>query len=73
MSPRLPRLTSGELRKIIEVWGFSLVRQKGSHMQFKNNQGVRITIPEHGNKILHPKIIKTVLHDTGREVADLEK
>ena len=53
--------------------GFSLARQSGSHMIYKSAAGKRVTIPFHGSKILHPKILKNILRDAGIGVEDLEK
>lgn len=63
MSPKTTRYTASQIIKVIESVGFSLSRQSGSHMIFHNKKGVRITIPNHGSKILHPKIIKNILRD----------
>jgi len=60
---RLPRLNATEIIKIIEKKGFVLSRQKGSHMIYKNSANKRITVPFHGKKILHPKIIKSIFID----------
>lgn len=32
-------------------------------MIFHNEKGVRVTIPNHKSKILHPKIVKNILRD----------
>ncbi len=63
MSPRSLRFTARQIRKIIEDRGFSLSRQSGSHMIFYNKKGVRITLPNHASKIIHPKIIKNIFKD----------
>lgn len=63
MSPKSLRFTAKQLIKLIEERGFSLSRQNGSHIIFHNNNGVRITIPKHGSRILHPKIVSNVLRD----------
>ncbi|MDI6799489.1 MAG: type II toxin-antitoxin system HicA family toxin [Actinomycetota bacterium] len=63
MSPKLPRLTASEAIKVLEKIGFSLARQSGSHMIYKNEKGKRVTIPFHGAKVLHPKILKSILKD----------
>ena len=60
---KLPRLTAKEIIKIIEKKGFILVRQSGSHRIYRNGKGVRITVPFHSNKILHPRIIKSIIRD----------
>ncbi len=61
--PKLPRLTAKDLIKVLEKNGFILVRQSGSHMIYKNKENIRATVPFHGNKIIHPKIIKQILID----------
>ena len=70
MDGKLPRLTASELVKIVEKAGFRLVRQKGSHLIYKNFEGKRITIPFHRGKILHPKIIKTALRKINKIICN---
>jgi predicted RNA binding protein YcfA (HicA-like mRNA interferase family) len=36
-------------------------RQTGSHMISGNGKGLRIVIPNHSKKSLHPKIVKDTL------------
>jgi predicted RNA binding protein YcfA (HicA-like mRNA interferase family) len=58
--PKEPRLTAKEAEKLLLKAGFTLLRTQSSHrIYFKDN--VRVVIPFHGNKILHPKIIRQVL------------
>lgn len=71
MSPRNLRFTASKIIKIVESAGFSLSRQNGSHMIFYNQKGIRITIPKHGSKILHPKIVKNILRDAEINEDDL--
>ncbi len=40
---KLPRLTAREIISVLEKVGFSLARQSGSHMIFKNAAGKRAT------------------------------
>lgn len=63
--PKLPRLTAKQLIKILEEHGFVLKRQSGSHKLYRNEAGLRITVPFHASKILHPKIVKQVMNDLG--------
>jgi predicted RNA binding protein YcfA (HicA-like mRNA interferase family) len=62
--PKLPRLTA---REIVAA------RQSGSHMIYKNTAGKRVTVPFHGAKILHPKVLKSILRDASITPEDLEK
>ncbi len=59
--------------KIVEKLGFSFSRQSGSHKIYKNDGGRRITIAYHSGKILHPKIVKSILVDAGISVDDFKK
>jgi predicted RNA binding protein YcfA (HicA-like mRNA interferase family) len=70
--PRLPRITASQIISILEKHGFKLVRQSGSHKIFRNAEGKRTTVPFHDNKILHPKILKSIIKDAEIESEDLK-
>jgi predicted RNA binding protein YcfA (HicA-like mRNA interferase family) len=63
MSPKQKSLNARELISLAKQAGFVLSRQKGSHMIFYHFAGLRLTIPNHGSKSLHPKIVKKILKD----------
>ena len=63
MSEKLPRLNADQAIKLVEKLGFVLARQSGNHKIYKNIKGVRLTIPYHKGKVLHPKIIKSIIKD----------
>jgi len=63
MSPRLPRVTAAQIVRVLEKQGFQLSRQSGSHRIYKNEAGKRVTVPYHSGKILHPKVLKSILRD----------
>jgi predicted RNA binding protein YcfA (HicA-like mRNA interferase family) len=69
--PKLPRLTARQITAVLEKAGFSLARQSGSHMIYKNASGKRVTIPSHAAKILHPKVLKSILRDADISVEKL--
>jgi predicted RNA binding protein YcfA (HicA-like mRNA interferase family) len=73
MSPRLPRRTAVEVRRVIEKTGFVLSRQSGSHQIFRNSAGRRITLPVHAGKTVHPKILKRILADVDLTADAFEK
>ena len=68
---RLPRVTTQEIIRVLERRGFVMVRQSVSHKIFRNPEGTRITVPFHSGKILHPKLLKSILEDAGLSVGDL--
>jgi len=57
---KLPRVTANEIIKVLEKKGSRLVRQSGSHRIYKHEKGIRVTVPYHSGKILHPKILKSI-------------
>ncbi len=64
MLKTLPRVTAREIIAVLKKIGFSLSRQSGSHKIYKHTaSGKRVTVPFHGSKILHPKILKNILRD----------
>lgn len=69
--PKLPRLTARQIVAVLEKTGFILTRQSGSHMIYKNAAGKRVTVPFHASKILHPKVLKSILRDADLSVEKL--
>lgn len=63
MTSRQPRVTAAQVIRVLENLGFELARQSGSHKIYKNSQGKRVTVAFHSGKILHPKILKSILSD----------
>jgi predicted RNA binding protein YcfA (HicA-like mRNA interferase family) len=57
---------------VLEKAGFSLARQSGSHKIYKNSAGKRVTVPFHAAKILHPKVLKSILRDADLSLEKLD-
>ena len=68
--PRLPRITAKQIISILEKRGFKLVRQGGSHKIFRDSEGKRATVPFHDNKILHPKVLGSIIKDADIELSE---
>ncbi|MFZ2555926.1 MAG: type II toxin-antitoxin system HicA family toxin [Minisyncoccia bacterium] len=71
--PRLPRVTAKQMVSVLQKCGFAWTRQSGSHAIYKNEEGLRATVPVHSSTILHPKIVKTILRDANISTADFKK
>jgi predicted RNA binding protein YcfA (HicA-like mRNA interferase family) len=71
--PKFPRVTARQIVALLEKMGFSLARQSGSHMIYKNTAGKRVTVPFHASKILHPKVLKSILRDADVSVEKLNE
>ncbi len=63
MSEKLPRITADEVIHALERAGFKLSRQSGSHKIYKNLAGRRATVPYHRSRVLHPKVLSSILKD----------
>ena len=67
--PKLPRWTASQAEAELLRQGFVLLRTKGSHRIY-GMSSVRIVVPFHTQRTLHPKIVKQVLQaiaDAGGE------
>lgn len=73
MSQALPRVTAREIIRVLERRGFALSRSSGSHRIYKDAQERRVTVPFHAAKILHPKVLKSILNDAGMTSEELVK
>jgi predicted RNA binding protein YcfA (HicA-like mRNA interferase family) len=71
--PKLPRLTARQIIAVLEKAGFSVARQSGSHMIYKNAAGKRATVPFHASKILHPKVLRSIMRDADLTLDDLKE
>jgi len=72
VSQRSPRVTADEIIRVLEKAGFALARQSGSHKIYKNSTGKRVTIPYHKGKVLHPKLLASILKDADLSREDLK-
>jgi len=57
---KAPRLTAQEAESLLVQAGFDHLRSKGSHRIYGKG-ALRVTVPFHSGKILHPKVVKQVL------------
>ncbi|WP_218080947.1 type II toxin-antitoxin system HicA family toxin [Anthocerotibacter panamensis] len=58
--PKAPRLTAQEAERLLLKAGFVFLRSEGSHHIYGKAR-LRIVLPFHSGKTLHPKIIKQIL------------
>ena len=72
MTQRVPRVTADEMIRVLEKLDFTLARQSGSHKIYKSSIGKRVTVPYHKGKVLHPKVIASILKDANLSREDLK-
>ncbi|MCC6579715.1 MAG: type II toxin-antitoxin system HicA family toxin [Phycisphaeraceae bacterium] len=63
--PRPPVLKPREIRTILETLGFALVRQRGSHMQYRHADGRCTTVPNHPGRSVSPVLLRQIIKDIG--------
>jgi len=73
VSQRLPRVTADEIIRVLEKVDFALARQSGSHKIYKSSTGKRVTVPYHKGKVLHPKVLASILKDANLSREDFQK
>ena len=73
MTTKLPLITAADAIRALEKAGFVLARQSGSHKIYKNLKGRKTTVPYHAGKILHPKVLKSIIKDVGLAVEQFQE
>ena len=71
---KLPDITSKELISALIKIGFQNVKQKGSHVRMKHEDGRVVTIPVHSGKTLGKGLLLKILRDvdlTKEQLIDL--
>ena len=64
----LPVLKPAEVVSILNRLGFQLVRQRGSHQQFKDQTGRFTTVPFHQGRDIAPPLLRQIAKDIGMTV-----
>jgi predicted RNA binding protein YcfA (HicA-like mRNA interferase family) len=59
----VPVLKPQEVVRILENLGFVEVRQKGSHKQFRHEDGRATTVPFHKGRDISPKLLRQIASD----------
>ena len=72
--PRLPVLSGQEVRRVLEIHGFQLVRQRGSHMVMQRADEIGTTtvpVPDHAE--LRIGSLRSIIRQSGLAVEDFRK
>jgi predicted RNA binding protein YcfA (HicA-like mRNA interferase family) len=70
MSGNIPVLKPQEVARILENLGFVNVRQKGSHQQFRHEDGRGTTVPNHKGRDISPTLLRKIASDIGLTVEE---
>jgi predicted RNA binding protein YcfA (HicA-like mRNA interferase family) len=61
----VPVLSSREVIRLLRRHGFTEVRQKGSHKQFRHSDGRGTTVPVHQGRDISPVLLRRIADDIG--------
>ncbi|MFC1863687.1 type II toxin-antitoxin system HicA family toxin [Thermodesulfobacteriota bacterium] len=64
----VPVLKPKEVATILEKIGFQVIRQKGSHKQYRHPDGRGTTLPFHSGRDISPILLKQIMKDIGLTV-----
>lgn len=73
MGSGIPVLSPGEVAAILGKLGFTMVRQKGSHQQFRHKDGRATTVPFHSGRDISPILLRQIAKDIGLSLTDFLK
>ncbi|MEW6307333.1 MAG: type II toxin-antitoxin system HicA family toxin [Verrucomicrobiota bacterium] len=62
---KLPVLKPREVCRRLEALGFVLVRQRGSHLQYRHSDGRGTTVPNHPGRDISPILLRQIARDIG--------
>jgi predicted RNA binding protein YcfA (HicA-like mRNA interferase family) len=60
---KIPILKPQEVIRILNNLGFIEVRQKGSHKQFRHQDGRATTVPFHKGRDISPRLLRQITKD----------
>jgi len=61
--PRLPVLKPRQVIAVLERLGFLEIRHRGSHKQFRHQDGRVTTVPVHGSRDISPNLLRKIIED----------
>ena len=66
----VPVLKSREVERTLKALGFQLVRQRGSHRQYRHGDGRCTTVPFHAGRDISPPLLRQIAKDIHLSVDD---
>lgn len=66
----VPVLKPSEVCRLLEKLGFTTVRQRGSHVQYRHADGRGTTVPLHKGRDIAPPLLRQIAKDIGLTVEE---
>jgi predicted RNA binding protein YcfA (HicA-like mRNA interferase family) len=67
---RIPVLKPYEVMRILSNFGFTQIRQRGSHCQFRHPDGRQTTVLDHRGRDISPPLLRQIAKDIGMSIED---
>lgn len=67
----IPVLKPQEVVQILQALGFVEVRQRGSHKQFRHDDGRGTTVPFHKGRDVSPTLLRRIAQDIGLTIEEM--
>ena len=68
-----PSISGKKLIKVLEKYGFSVIRSKGSHFFLKHKDGRCTTVPVHSDESIGSGLLSKILRDCEIKKEDIFK
>ena len=68
---KLPKVSGKKIIKILESFGYKVIRQRGSHIRLNHKEKPPITVPDH--KIIGSGLLSKILKDAEIERKEFER
>lgn len=68
---KVPVLKPREVEKLLFALGFAVVRQRGSHKQYRHPDGRATTVPHHAGRDISPILLRQIARDIGITIDEL--
>jgi predicted RNA binding protein YcfA (HicA-like mRNA interferase family) len=68
-----PILKPREVCRLRESYGFTVARQRGSHLQYRHPDGRGTTVPNHQGRDISPPLLRQIAKDIGMTLDDFLK
>lgn len=66
----VPVLKPTEVCRLLERLGFVVVRQRGSHVQYRHRDGRGTTVPMHKGRDIAPPLLRQIAKDLGLTIGE---
>ena len=67
----VPVLKPAAVCRLREKLGFNVVRQRGSHIQYRHPDGRGTTVPMHKGRDIAPSLLRQIARDIGLTIEEL--